>query len=289
MQLPDSLLTYLQQYLNGDNIIRVSPVSGGSINHVYRLDSATESCLLKLNNRFNFPKMFASEALGLRTIADAGTIAVPEVIACDNFEDYSFLLLQWIETRRPTTEASETLGRQLAAMHQCSAEYFGLDADNYMGSLHQSNKKHSSWAEFFIYERLMPMVKMASAKALLNNKDQLSFEKLYLRLSNLFDEEPPALIHGDLWGGNYLISIDEKPYLIDPAASYGHREFDIAMTTLFGGFASGFYEAYNEAFPLADGWDDRLDLWNLYPLLVHLNLFGASYLGQVKDCLQRYL
>jgi len=289
MLLPDRFLSYLQHYLPGSAITHISPVSGGSINRVYRLDTATTRYLIKLNNAADFPVMFTCEASGLRTIADTNTIAVPRVITCDNFEKHGFLLLEWIETRRPTPAGSETLGRQLAAMHRCCAGSFGLDADNYMGSLNQSNKKHATWAEFFIYERLTPMIKMASVKGFLNVDDQQNFEQLYARLSGLFDEEPPALIHGDLWGGNYLIGTDEKPYLIDPAISYGHREFDIAMTTLFGGFSREFYEAYHETYPLAKGWGNRLDLWNLYPLLVHLNLFGTGYLGQVRDCLQRYL
>jgi len=289
MLLPERFLSYLQQYLNGSAIIHISPISGGSINRVYRLDTVAKNYLLKLNSRSNFQAMFTCEVSGLKAIADTDTIAVPEVIAWGDFEDYSFLVLEWIETRRSTVKASEVLGRQLAAMHQCSAGHFGLDTDNYMGSLHQPNKKHPSWSEFFIHERLMPMVNMASAKGLLSANDQHNFEQLYLRLSSLFDEERPALIHGDLWNGNYLIDTDEKPYLIDPAISYGHREFDIAMTTLFGGFSREFYEAYHEAFPLADGWQDRLDLWNLYPLLVHLNLFGTGYLGQVRECLLSYL
>jgi protein-ribulosamine 3-kinase len=158
-----------------------------------------------------------------------------------------------------------------------------------MGSLPQSNKKHESWADFFIAERLMPMVKMAIGKRLLDNADAAKFDKLYKNLPGIFDEEAPSLIHGDLWGGNYLVDIDENPYLIDPALTYGHREFDIAMTTLFGGFSNEFYGAYRESFPLAKGWEGRIDLWNLYPLLVHLNLFGMWYLGQVRGCLGRYV
>ncbi|OCX53817.1 hypothetical protein BEL04_05900 [Mucilaginibacter sp. PPCGB 2223] len=289
MLLPDRFLTYLKEYPDGADITHVSAVGGGSINRVYCLSSATNKYLLKLNSRITFPEMFACEVSGLRTIGDTNTIAVPAIIACDDFEDQSFLLLEWVETRRPTRKSSETLGRQLAAMHCCSSTDFGLDADNYMGSLIQSNKKHPTWSEFFIHERLMPMVKMAVDKGLLNAGDQQSFGILYSRLSGLFDEEPASLTHGDLWSGNYIIGADEKPRLIDPAIAYGHREFDMAMTTLFGGFSQEFYGAYNEALPLAEGWEQRLDLWNLYPLLVHLNLFGAGYLGQVRDCLQQYL
>lgn len=174
-------------------------------------------------------------------------------------------------------------------MHTHSAEAFGFDGDNYMGSLKQSNIKHDTWAAFYTGERLMPMVKIAVDNCLLSNRDEQFFEKLYARLPGLFEEEKPSLIHGDLWSGNYIIANDDAPYLIDPAVSYGHREFDIAMTTLFGGFGRQFYRSYHESFPLAKGWEQRLDLWNLYPLLLHLNLFGAGYLGQVRDGLAGYV
>jgi len=133
------------------------------------------------------------------------------------------------------------------------------------------------------------MVSLAVDKRLLEYADAVNFEKLYAKLPELFDEEAPALLHGDLWSGNYLTTPADEPYLIDPAVYYGHREMDVAMTSLFGGFSNEFYQSYNEAFPLAKGWQQRTDLWNLYPLLVHLNLFGAGYLGRVRDALNRYL
>ncbi len=271
------------------SIIGARPVSGGDINQVYRLQSNGPSYLLKVNKHYAYPALFKQEALGLQAIANTHTIAVPDIILQDEAGDESFLLMEWIENRRPTATASVELGRALAAMHRHTASYFGFDADNYMGSLTQSNHKHQSWNDFFIAERLQPMVKMATDTGLLNGADIKKLDLLYQNLSSLFQEEPPALIHGDLWSGNYLIGIDEKPYLIDPAVSYSHREADIAMTTLFGGFGREFYTAYNEAFPLAPGWQQRLDLWNLYPLLVHLNLFGTSYLGQVKDSIGQFM
>lgn len=267
----------------------VSPVSGGDINAAYCLQTNAGKFMLKLNSKSAFPGMFKCEAEGLAAIRNTQSIAIPQVILQFDYEDDSCLLLEWIEAIRATPEASAQLGRELAAMHKHTAPQFGFDTDNYMGSLPQSNRKHDSWAVFFIQERLEPMVKIAINKRLLGHEDALLFDKLYTRLPELFDEEAPALIHGDLWGGNYLIKNDGKPFLIDPAVSYGHREFDVAMTTLFGGFSNGFYAAYNEAFPLVKSWQERVDLWNLYPLLLHLNLFGMSYLGQVKDGLGQYL
>jgi protein-ribulosamine 3-kinase len=281
----------LKNFIEGklcQQIIHAVPVSGGSINAVYCLQILDKKYLLKVNSREQFPNMFKCEAEGLKTIALTGAIAVPDIILQNDIDDQSFLLLEWIDMRRATPKASILLGQQLARMHQSTADSFGFDSDNYMGSLQQSNKKHHKWSEFFVEERLMPMVKMAADRQRLYKTDLTNFEKLYKKLPELFQEEPPSLIHGDLWSGNYLISEDEKPYLIDPAVSYGHREFDIAMTTLFGGFSNEFYVAYNEAFPLEKDWQQRIDLWNLYPLLVHLNLFGMGYLGQVRDCLNKY-
>lgn len=263
------------------------PISGGSINQTYRLQTTKGDYFIKINSGMQFPGMFEAEAAGLKLIADTGAIAVPKVIATCEACAESFLLMEWVDTRRPTAKASAQLGRALAEMHRHTAAAFGLEGDNYMGSLRQSNRRHQSWTEFFINERLQPMVKMAVDAGWLNRADLTRFEALYGALPGLFDEESPALIHGDLWGGNYLIGEDETPYLIDPAVSFGHREFDIAMTTLFGGFSREFYAAYHESFPLAPDWDDRTDLWNLYPLLVHLNLFGGGYLGQVRGALQR--
>lgn len=274
---------------NKVNIINTSTVSGGSINEAYCLHTGKGKYMLKLNNKNAYPYMFACEVEGLNAIADTHTIGTPQVILQDDYADQSFLVLEWIESRRSTQKSDEALGLQLAQMHMHTSETFGFHQDNYMGSMKQSNRKHKTWADFYIEERLQPMVKAAVDYNRLKYTDLKSFEMLYSKLDKLFDEESPSLIHGDLWGGNYLISTDETPYLIDPAVNYGNRELDIAMTTLFGGFSPGFYHSYHEALPLNSGWQHRIDLWNLYPLLLHLNLFGASYLSQVRNALEKYL
>ncbi|WP_295769093.1 fructosamine kinase family protein [uncultured Mucilaginibacter sp.] len=267
----------------------IAAVSGGDINLAYCIKSNVGKFMLKLNNKSAYPGMFEREAEGLQAIRSTQTIAVPQIVLQLDFKNDSCLLMEWVEAVNVTSEASARLGRELAAMHRHTAPQFGFDTDNYMGSLPQSNHKQDTWSNFFAQERLESMVKIAVEKSLLTSQDALLFEKLYIRLPELFDEELPALIHGDLWGGNYLIKYDGTPFLIDPAVSYGHREFDIAMTTLFGGFSKEFYTAYNESFPLAKGWEQRVHLWNLYPLLLHLNLFGTGYLSQVKNGLQKYL
>lgn len=264
-------------------------VSGGSINIAYELQTATGKYFLKVNHKTLYPGIFAAEAKGLSMLAQTGAVKVPVTVLQGDAGNESFLLLEWVDARRGSVQATQKLGTQLARIHRNSAPAFGLDHDNYIGSLPQSNRDYNKWSEFFMWSRLMPMVDMAADKRLLTTADVHNFEKLYTRLPELFDEEVPALLHGDLWSGNYLTTPDDEPYLIDPAVYYGHREVDLAMTMLFGGFSNEFYTSYNEAFPVAKGWHERVDLWNLYPLLVHLNLFGAGYLGRVKDALNSYL
>jgi len=284
----DLLLNHIQDNLNVV-ITKIAVVTGGDINRVYKLQSVDNTYLLKVNHRYTYPDMFLKEHDGLLAIKKTNSIAVPEIILQGDFENDSYLVLQWINVGPGSRDFSITLGRQLAKMHHSSNTQFGYYTDNYMGSLVQSNRWYTSWANFFIEQRLQPMVKMAIDNHELSPADIRGFEILYKKLPDLFDEEPPSLVHGDLWGGNYLIDTDGKPYLIDPAVSYGNREFDIAMTTLFGRFDNAFYEAYHDEFALQHGWKQRLKLWNLYPLLVHVNLFGGSYAQQVRRNLVLYV
>jgi fructosamine-3-kinase len=270
-------------------IQRITPITGGDINLAYRLQTTLGNFFIKVNSRHQFPGMFKCEERGLAAIGKTNAIAVPEVILRGDTGGESYLILQWIDAGQSCKTSSQQLGRQLAQMHRNTSAQFGFEADNYMGSLHQSNRPHDNWAQFFIEERLQPMVKIALDKRGLVKSDMYQFDELYKKLPDLFTEEPPALLHGDLWGGNYLISTEGKPYLIDPAVSYGNREFDIAMTTLFGGFDHVFYEAYNQEFPLLLGWQQRLKFWNLYPLLVHVNLFGGVYAKQVRENLSVFV
>ncbi|WEA02202.1 fructosamine kinase family protein [Mucilaginibacter sp. SJ] len=288
MTVSAGVISDIEGKLNA-HIKNMSPVSGGDINQAYRLQTTLGNFFIKINSFHKFPGMFKSEERGLAIIRKTNTIAVPEVVLQGDTGDESYLILQWIEAGHGDVISSQKLGRQLALMHYYTAAQFGFEADNYMGSFHQSNNQHNSWAQFFIEERLQPMVKMAVDKRELTQTDMYRFDELYKRLPDLFTEEPPALLHGDLWGGNYLIDTNGNPYLIDPSVSYGNREFDIAMTMLFGGFDHAFYEAYNQEFPLQSGWQQRLQLWNLYPLLVHVNLFGSMYTRQARENLSAFI
>ncbi|SEM58423.1 Fructosamine-3-kinase [Mucilaginibacter gossypiicola] len=286
--ISDILLNHIQSKLN-ISVINVDAVSGGDINNVYRLQCDDYSYLLKVNDRYKYPDMFAKEQQGLDAIRETNAIAVPEVVLQGEFGNESYLILEWINVGSANMLASSKLGMQLTHLHKSTNPRFGFYTNNYTGSLIQTNNWYTTWSDFFIEQRLQPMVKMAADKNELTRNDVHQFDQLYKKLPGLFTEEPPALLHGDLWGGNYLIDTDGKPYLIDPAVSYGNREFDIAMTTLFGGFDRAFYEAYNNEFPLQHGWQQRLKLWNLYPLLIHVNLFGGMYAKQVGENLSLFI
>lgn len=265
------------------------PVGGGSINDAYRLDTNEGRFFVKVNNADRFPSMFAAEADGLQRLHATGTIRVPHVIATSEDHDDSFILMEWVEGGLKTDAFWAEFGRSLAALHRNTASTFGLDRSNYIGSLKQVNTPHDHWPEFLITCRLEPQVRMARDRKRIGDGDVLRFERLYAKLNGLFPKEPPALLHGDLWSGNFLCDAEGGPVLIDPAVYYGHREMDLAMTRLFSGFEEEFYTAYNETWPLEAGWEERVDLCNLYPLLVHVNLFGGGYVQQVESVLRRFV
>ena len=284
-----SLTEFFANHQNSDfHVLSFIPLGGGSINEVYLLRTSIGNFCLKYNRRDAFPKMFETEAMGLKRLSLSGSIRIPGVIVNKSLEDHSFILLEYIEAVPQVKGFWQDFGRSLALLHRNYNQLYGLDYNNYMGSLVQSNCYHSSWVEFFVEERLDKQVRLALIKGGLNISEQKLFEKLYSRLDEFLPEEPPCLVHGDLWSGNFIVSEKGKACLIDPAVYFGNREVDLAMSTLFGGFSPEFYDSYNEEYPLIKGWKDRLDLYNLYPLLVHLNLFGTSYLGSILRILRRF-
>jgi len=175
-----------------------------------------------------------------------------------------------------------------SALHRHTGKQFGLKHDNYIGSLKQYNDQHDRWVDFFREQRLLVQMEMAAGSGLLPGHVKAAFEQLFKRLDDIFPEEPPSLIHGDLWSGNYMVDEKGDACIIDPAVYYGFREMDIGMSRLFGVFGSEFYDAYNETWPMEPGWRERIEICNLYPLMVHVNLFGAGYMGSVESILSRY-
>ena len=264
------------------------PVSGGSINEAYHLKTSRGSFFLKYNDASSYPGMFEKEAHGLQLLAAPGVIDVPEVLLVGETGNDAFLLLEYVEEANPRSNFWDDFAKGLAALHQQKADRFGLDHDNYMGSLYQYNNFHDDWTGFFIDERLERQLKLARDNHKAGRSETTAFGRLYRRLNELIPPTEPCLIHGDLWSGNFMVNHDGMACLIDPAVYYGHPETDLAMSTLFGGFSEKFYDAYNEYNPLEKGWRDRMDIYNLYPLMVHVNLFGGGYLGSVQRILRRF-
>ncbi|MEO1011382.1 MAG: fructosamine kinase family protein [Bacteroidota bacterium] len=270
-------------------IEQVQSISGGDISQAYRLETESERFFCKVHSGFQALAMFSAEKAGLEAIALTNTIATPRVLLCDSLEKGAFLVMEYVEPKRPTSKEMELLGHQLAAMHQSKApDSYGWDSDNYIGSLPQYNKRYKSWTDFYVRERLLPQLKLAHDNEGLSAKEIPSGERLSKVCSSLFPETRPSILHGDLWGGNYLIAANGHPYLIDPATYNGHYEVDLAMTRLFGGFSSSFYDAHSEHFDPVPMQRERTDIYQLYYLLVHLNLFGRSYYGSVSSILNRY-
>ena len=265
--------------------MKFTPVSGGCINYCFHLETSAGNYFLKYNDAASYPGMFKSEATGLQLLRDANALPVPMVHFHSEAKGFSFLLLEWIDGGRREKNFWKNFGRAIAKLHKVGDESFGLNDDNYIGSLRQSNSKHTDWKTFFIRERIQPQFKLAHEKNLIDSETMNQFEKLFDQFDKFIPQEKPSLLHGDLWNGNFLVNNSGKAALIDPAVYFGHREMDLAMTKLFGGFDPDFYNSYQEEYPLEKGFEKRIDIHNLYPLLVHVNLFGGGYLQQVKSIL----
>ena len=273
---------------NNRTIARRYPVSGGDINEAYclTLDDGTP-VFMKSNSPECLPN-FQAEAEGLEAIRSTGAIGVPKVLGLGRESSFSFLLLEYISGGRQVDNYWDLFAAELAAMHHAGAHaYFGFPHDNWIGAREQKNTKHEAWISFFRDCRLKPQ--LDAANRYFSSEDRKKAQWLLEHLDRyLIEPAQPSLVHGDLWSGNLITGDDGKGWLIDPAVYYGHPEVDIAMTELFGGFSRRFYECYNEAGNMEPGYADRRDLYNLYQLLNHLNMFGSGYLGSVKRILTRY-
>ena len=265
----------------------ILPVGGSCINQTYKISTTTNDFFCKINSASKFPHLFLKEQNGLALLAKQKLIKLPDVMESCLFEDHQILILEWIKEGIPNQDFWKTFGKQLAALHQVKREQFGLSEDNYMGSVPQSNKNHSSWISFFVEERLMPLVKLCSDS--LSSSHVKQFEVLYQKLPGIFDNDKPSLLHGDLWSGNFMCNDKNQPALIDPAVYFGHPSVDLGMTTLFGGFDRSFYDAYHYHSPLPPNYKQQWQACNLYPLLIHLHLFGKSYLRQIEQTLADFV
>jgi protein-ribulosamine 3-kinase len=237
------------------------------------------------------PESFRLEANGLKELTKANAIKIPKVLHFDS----QMLVTEYIDQGSKSSEFFKTFGRQFAGLHQYKSKEFGFFEDNYIGSTPQLNMaqgdEKTDWITFYFHKRLKFQYELALSHGYGDDR----FKKLFARLENKLpdilseSEEEPTLLHGDLWGGNYMVGKNGEPVLIDPAVYYGHREADLAMTKLFGGFNQDFYSAYNEAYPLTDGWEYRENIYKLYHIMNHLNLFGSGYYSQAIHLMQSYV
>ena len=285
-------------YGNSVAITETDRLSGGDINKAYGLTLNTGAHIfMKANSKAN-ADFFTAEAAGLSAIEATGVIKTPEILCTgtDDGEDvgYSFLLLKFIKSAKPRTDYWETFARDLAALHKADTKIFELSGkfgffqNNFIGARAQNNTPSDSWISFFRDNRLAPQFK--DADSYFTAEDRTKITKLLDHLEDfLIEPNQPSLLHGDLWSGNVMCGPEGKAMLIDPAAYIGHAEADLAMTELFGGFPEKFYDAYHEANPLEPGYENRRDLYNLYQLLNHLNLFGPTYLGPVLSIVDEYV
>ena len=262
--------------------------SGGCINSAFRLSDASRSYFIK-TNRADRLDMFEAEALGLNALADSGTIRVPRAVCTGQTDGLAFIATEYVELGRARGDGWRIAGTQLATLHQTRSEHFGWDIDNTIGATPQPNRRTGDWIAFWRDQRLGHQLMLARRNGHGGHLQDLG-EKLLQRFPALIDHGPqPSLMHGDLWGGNMAFDSAGNPVIYDPATYYGDREAELAMTELFGGFGADFYAAYEAMWPLDSGYRVRKQLYNLYHVLNHLNLFGGGYGSQAERMMQQLL
>ena len=255
-------------------------VSGGCINQGYNISGDNTEYFVKVND-VSQVEMFAAEALGLKEMYATQTITVPQPICWGTALDSSYIVLQWLDLVRGNNSSWRAMGRQLAAMHrEGKGDRFGWSRNNTIGSTPQVNTWMDNWADFFAEQRIGYQLKLAKRRG--GNFADLNKVVNAVR-NKLADRQPQAsLLHGDLWSGNAAIATDGAPVILDPATYYGDREADLAMTELFGGFPTAFYNGYNQTWQLDSGYQQRKSIYNLYHVLNHFNIFGGGYANQAQ-------
>ena len=266
----------------------VRPLSGGCIANASCVDTDQGRFFLKWSNG-KAAQTFEAEGQGLKALADArSSLEIPEVLAVLSGPP-GYLLLEWVDQGSQTPSFWTGFGYALAELHQQTGDAFGFPSDNFIGSTPQLNTMHASWPAFFRSCRLAPQRTLAQKAGLWHRDWDMWYDSLIQRLDDILPLNPPAsLLHGDLWSGNFMVAAAGNAALIDPAVYFGHNEADLAMTALFGGFDQAFYDAYREVLPSDVDYSERREVYNLYHLINHLNLFGKSYAGGVERILKRY-
>jgi len=286
----EKIKTRVEEKLGG-KIKSMTSISGGCISDAYKLVTNENSTFFLKYNSGSSNDMFIKEANGLKELAKSNAIRIPDVL--DVAKDY--ILLEFISSGNKKKNFFEDFGRRFAEMHKYTSDQFGFFEDNYIGSNPQSNipgtKEKTNWADFYFNKRILYQLQLAEKLGNSTSELRKRISKLEEKIDEIIggSNEKPSLLHGDLWGGNYMVDENGDAVLIDPAVYYGHREADLGMTKLFGGFSSEFYNAYNETFPLDDGYEYRENIYKLYHVLNHLNLFGGGYYSQAISLIKYYV
>lgn len=282
-----SLQDYISQLL-GKRITAVNPLSGGDISSVYVMETSFQKLVVKVQTGKDATAMFQSEKDALDFIRNSKAIAAPEIFHLNEFQNAAILVMEYVQSGTPNKGNWIQFAKDLAQLHSISDEHFGWNKDNFIGSLTQRNVLNTDWPEFYVTNRLQPQIDLALKQNLLSNNEIPYFEKMLESCQMYLQTDKPQFIHGDLWGGNFLFDPQGKAWLIDPAIYFGHGMVDIAMSKLFGGFAPAFYDTYFDSIPKPAYYSEQIDLYQLYYLLVHLNLFGSSYYQSVINILKKY-
>jgi fructosamine-3-kinase len=267
-------------------------IGGGCINKTLALTLSNGETVFLKHNDHPPEGMFEKEARGLKLMSQTKNgPRIPKVIALPEGPNPQFLIIEYIEEGNPSNGYYERFGQALASMHRTTQDYYGLDHDNFIGSTEQINTPETDALTFFREHRLGFQQKLARERGLLPTSTDKKIDRLRDQLNQRLDltDEQPALVHGDLWSGNTFADSAQRPCLVDPAVHFGLRETDLAMTELFGRLPQTFYDAYREAFPQNPGYEERKQLYNLYHLLNHLNLFGGSYLASVESTINHFV
>ena len=277
----------LEEILN-EKVISTSSIGGGCIADSKKIKTESGKEYFIKSYSGTDGSILRNEANGLCELEKAGAIKVPHVV----FYNDEILILEYIKTGNRKNNFSEIFGKQFAEMHKRTSDNFGFYENNFIGSNPQINlPQNNNWIEFYWEYRLLYQYKLAEKNGYVNSEFQKLFIEFEKRVPDILEgsEEKPSLLHGDLWSGNFMVGENGEPVLIDPAVYYGQREADLGMTKLFGGFDSRFYESYYENNPLPEGWEYRINIYKLYHIMNHLNLFGAGYLPQTISIISLYL
>ena len=266
-------------------VSNIQQLYGGDINEVFRISTSNGEKVIKLNSNTHLPNLFKREKEGLEALSSTHTFIIPQIESLGDLKNGSYLVMNYIPLEAVTQDHWEFFSKNLALLHQQTQEYFGFSNDNYIGSLPQINTPiYKNAIDFYRELRLMPQLQLAQQSGFtFENAD-----RFLKNLENIIPKEAPALIHGDLWSGNFIATTQNQIALIDPATHFGIREIDLAMMQLFGGFPDVVFKSYEEHFPLEKNWSERQPIFQLYFLLVHLNIFGSSYFPRCQEIISRF-